>query len=94
MDIASRISHTCCFLGHREICTTEDLTARLRQTIEELIVQKDVDTFLFGSKSAFNSLCYRLVTEIKHKFPHIKRVYIRAEYPLIDDGYTAYLLER
>jgi len=50
-----------------------------------------VDTFLFGSKSRFDSLCLEIVTDIKEKYPHIKRVYVRAEYPVIDDSYRAYL---
>lgn len=85
---------TCCFLGHREICETKELKKQLWQTIEDLIVCKKVDTFLFGSKSQFNSLCYGLVTEIKEKYPHIKRVYVRAEFPVIHEDYRRYLLER
>lgn len=85
---------TCCFLGHREICETEELKKQLCQTIEYLIVYERVDTFLFGSKSQFNSLCYGLVTDIKKKYPHIKRVYVRAEFPVIHEDYRRYLLER
>ena len=56
-------------------------------------MDEKVDTFLFGSKSRFNSLCLELVTQIKEKYPHIKRVYVRAEYPYISDDYKNYLLE-
>ena len=85
--------NTCCFLGHREIVKTEELKRKLITIIENLIVEKHVDTFLFGSKSYFNSLCMELVTEIKEKYPYIKRVYVRAEYPCIDEQYKNYLLE-
>lgn len=51
-----------------------------------------MDTFLFGSKSRFNSLCWELVTEIKEIYPHLKRIYVRAEFPIIDNDYKAYLL--
>ncbi len=34
-----------------------------------------------------------IVTEIKDKHPHIKRIYVRAEYPDINEQYTNYLLE-
>lgn len=84
---------TCCFIGHRTINETEELKAKLCETIEKLIVDENVDTFLFGSKIRFNSLCLELVTEIKEKYHHIKRIYVRAEYPDIDDNYKAYLLE-
>lgn len=88
-----KTAHTGCFLGHREICVTDELKMQLCRTIEKLIVDKQVDTFLFGSKSRFNRLCYELVTEIKVKYPHVKRVYVRAEFPIISDDYKAYLLE-
>jgi len=84
---------TCCFFGHRKINETEELKSKLIEVVEKLIVEKQVDTFLFGSKSRFNSLCLELVTEIKEKYPHIKRIYVRAEYPYINEQYTNYLLE-
>lgn len=84
--------HTCCFIGHRTLLVTEELCARLTAYIEELIEKYQVDTFLFGSKSRFDALCYTLVTSLKEKYPHIKRIYVRAEFPLIDDGYRKYLL--
>lgn len=84
---------TCCFFGHRTINETAELKARLIEIIEKLIVEKQADTFLFGSKSRFNSLCLETVTEIKEKYPHIKRIYVRAEYPYIGDEYRNYLLK-
>ena len=83
----------CCFFGHRTINETEELKERLIEIIEKLIVEKQVDTFLFGSKSRFNSLCFEVITEIKEKYPHIKRIYVRAEYPYISEQYKNYLLE-
>ncbi|MBE6701191.1 MAG: hypothetical protein E7582_04810 [Ruminococcaceae bacterium] len=56
-------------------------------------MDQNINTFLFGSKSQFDSLCYDLVTKIKEKYPHIKRVYVRAEFPCIDESYRSYLLE-
>lgn len=88
------IYRTCCFFGHRTINETEELKSKLCEIIEKLIVENSVDTFLFGSKSRFNSLCQETVTQIKEKYPHIKRIYVRAEYPYIDDNYRNYLLER
>ena len=85
--------NTCCFIGHRTINETEDLKSKLNEIIEKLIVDENVDTFLFGSKSRFNSLCLELVTKIKEKYPHIKRVYVRAEYPYISERYKNYLLK-
>ena len=85
--------NTCCFFGYRTINETEELKAKLYKTIENLIVNENVDTFLFGSKSRFDSLCLELVTKLKEKYSHIKRIYVRAEFPVISDDYKDYLLE-
>lgn len=81
----------CCFIGHRKINKTAELKENLREIIEGLI-NEGADTFLLGSKSEFNSLCYEVLSDIKEKHPHIKRIYVRAEYPVIDEDYRRYLL--
>lgn len=85
--------YTCCFVGHRKINKTDELKKKLYKAIEHLIVKNNVDIFLFGSKSDFNDLCYETVTHLKEQYPHIKRIYMRAEFPYIDDSYKDYLLE-
>ena len=85
--------NTCCFVGHRSIYDNEDLRVKLTEIIERLITEENVDTFLFGSKSRFDSLCLELVTKLKEKYPHIKRIYVRAEFPIISDEYKTYLLK-
>ena len=82
----------CCFFGHRKIVETEGLEKELYEKIEELIVKQKVRIFLFGSKSRFDDLCLRLVTQIKEKYPHIKRIYVRAEFPYINADYRDHLL--
>ena len=93
MTMEEQICRTCCFLGHREIIETRELKEQILHILEKLIVDQNVDTFLFGSKSSFNSLCHALVTQLKEQHPHIKRIYVRAEFPVIDRGYKEYLLE-
>ena len=61
---------TCCFFGHRTINETEQLKAKLVKIIEKLIADEKVDTFLFGSKSQFNSLAHS--------------VYIKRNYEMIE----------
>lgn len=85
--------NACCFFGHRKIRETEELKNRIFEIIENLIVNEKINTFLFGSKSRFDKLCLEIVTDIKEKHPHIKRIYVRAEYPYINDDYKNYLLE-
>lgn len=72
---------------------TPELIERLIKELEALIAEKGVNTFYFGSKSQFDELCHRSVTALKEKYPHIKRVYIRAAYPDISDTYKNYLLK-
>ncbi|MBQ9976786.1 MAG: DUF1273 family protein [Clostridia bacterium] len=86
-------NYTCCFFGHRTIRVTEELKTKLTDTIEKLITQEKVDTFLFGSKSEFDRLSLECVTELKEKYPHVKRIYVRAEFPFINDDYLTYLLK-
>ncbi len=85
--------HACCFFGHRTITETEELSSTLYDIIEKMILCENVDTFLFGSKSRFNDICLDLVTKFKEKYQHIKRIYVRAEYPYISEHYKNYLLE-
>ena len=85
--------HTCCFIGHRTINETDELRTKVTEIIEKLITVENVDTFLFGSKSQFDRLCLELVTKLKEKYPHVKRIYVRAEFPFISDDYLSYLLK-
>jgi len=87
------MNNTCCFFGHRTINETDELRTKITEAVERLITEEKVDTFLFGSKSRFNDLCLELVTELKEKYPHVKRIYVRAEFPVINEEYKDYLLK-
>lgn len=82
----------CCFVGHRKVERTPELEKRLFVEIEKMI-NAGVDTFYFGSKSEFDRICYKIVSELKEKYNHIKRMYIRAEFSDVNEDYTNYLLE-
>ncbi len=83
----------CCVFGHRKITDEENLKIRLTDIMEALIANEGFDTFYLGSRSDFNSLCCDVLSELKEKYPHIRRIYVRAEYPDINEGYEKYLLE-
>lgn len=85
--------YTCCFFGHGKINETPALIKKVTETTIELIENCKVTTFLFGSKSDFDSLCLKVVSDLKERYPYIKRVYVRAAYPDISESYTDYLLE-
>ena len=88
------MNNSCCFFGHRKIILTGMLRQKLTNIIEKLIVEEKIDTFLFGSKSQFDDLCYEIVSKSKEVYPHIKRVYVRAEFPYINDDYRLFLLNK
>ena len=64
----------CSFFGHRDTPQTEELKQKVRETVEQLIVEEKVDTFLFGSRSKFDELCHMVVTELKEKYRYIQRI--------------------
>ena len=68
---------TCAFIGHRRIEKTEALKRKLTDVVITLI-DEGADTFLFGSRSRFNELCYDIVTELQQTYPHIRRVEVRS----------------
>lgn len=83
----------CCFIGHRKIKVTDNLKEVLYGIIQTLVLQENVDTFFFGSKSQFNDLCYEIVSNIKKKYFFIKRVYVRAQFQNIGSEYTEHLMK-
>lgn len=87
------MTNTCCFIGHRKIERTQELEKKVYKVVEDLVVNQKIDTFLFGSRSEFNDLCYDVVTKLKEKYPSIWRIYVRGEYPYINDDYKKYLLQ-
>ncbi len=64
----------CCFIGHRKIIKTQELNERLQNTIEMLIKEKNIKTFIFGSRSEFDFLCHRIVSNLMSIYPTIERI--------------------
>ncbi len=82
---------TCCFIGHRKIECTPELRERLQSILQELI-ENGTTNFIFGDHSAFDSLCYELVTELKEKYPEIGRINFRKDYGDTDDYTMQFLI--
>lgn len=64
---------TVCFIGHRTVTDVEQVKSQLIKTVEKLI-SDGADTFLFGSRSQFDALCWEVVTKLKEQHPDIKRI--------------------
>ena len=82
---------TCCILGHRDFEKTREIELSVKNVVTELIEKEKVTEFLFGSRSKFIDFCYDIITEYKKAYPYLMRVFVRAEYPIIDDDYQNYL---
>ena len=65
---------TCSFFGHRKAKCTDLIMKKVSEIVENLIIYCGVRVFLFGSRSAFDRLCHLVVTQLKEKYPEIKRV--------------------
>ena len=86
------IMKACSFFGHRNTKATPELRENLIKTVTWLITEKEVSKFLFGSKSRFDDLCLKIVTELREQYPHIQRVYVRMYYPELGEPYIGYIL--
>ena len=64
-----------CSIGHRYIVVTNLMIKFLTDFFENCILNENVSSFIFGSKSQFNDLCYDIVSNLEKKYPHIKRIY-------------------
>ncbi|MBO4265279.1 MAG: DUF1273 family protein [Clostridia bacterium] len=81
-----------CFIGHRKIDDTTELRKRLCGILRELIDNGMTD-FIFGGRSAFDDLCYELVTELKKEYPEIRRINFRCDHEDTDDYTMQFLIK-
>ena len=65
MRIEIQKLNTCCFFGHRKIISDDKLVNDITSSIENLIMNHHVDTFLFGSKSQFDRYATKLSASLK-----------------------------
>ena len=54
---------------------TDELKNKLKNKIENLVVNENYAIFYFGGFSMFDELCWEIVTELKQKHTHIKRIF-------------------
>lgn len=72
------MSKICCFIGHRNVKKTAKLREKLTDTLRWLITEKEVDKFLFGSKSNFDDFCQEIVKGLKEEYPHSIHLFLYA----------------
>jgi hypothetical protein len=83
---------SCCFIGHRKIEDKMQVEERLREIVK-LLINRGVNVFYFGSRSEFDDLALKVVTDFKQEYANIRRVYVRSIYESISGFYQAYLLK-
>ncbi len=69
------LTKSCSFFGHRELNITDNLKSHLKATLEYLISTENFDTFYFGGLGSFDELCYKTISDLKLRYPHIKRIF-------------------
>ena len=65
----------CSCFGHLKIDITEELEKNTEKLFESLVVNENVGNFFFGGFGLFDDLCWQVVTKLKQKYPHIKRIF-------------------
>lgn len=63
---------SCCFIGHRKIKNENYLELSIARTIENLIKYEEIDTFILGSNSEFDTLCKKIVFQFKSIYPKLR----------------------
>lgn len=64
----------CCFIGHRKIDNLDKVETKTKEIVLDLILNKNVKIFLFGSNSEFDDLCLKILSQLKEKFIDLKRI--------------------
>lgn len=85
------MENSVCFIGHKKIKNSKQLTENLRCILTELINNGYVN-FIFGDHSEFDDLCYETITELKNKYPKIKRIHFRKDYENTDEYTMQFLI--
>lgn len=79
---------TCCFFGHKD--TPPSVKDRLEATVEKLIVEQDVTSFLVGNQGQFDSMVLAVLRELKEKYPFISYSIVLAYMPTEKSEWTPY----
>ena len=53
-----------CFIGHRNVKLKDDKVEKLKSIIENLIIEDNIQIFLFGSRSDFDYICQNKYDEV------------------------------
>lgn len=66
------LNKTCCFAGHSEIYSPEEIYDKLTEIIEKLIITENIKDFMVGNYGNFDKLSAKAVRKLKEKYPDIR----------------------
>ena len=69
----------CTFFGHRD--SPSSIRGVLSAEIEQLINEKDVNTFYVGTQGNFDRMAYSVLAELRKRYQHIKVYRVLAYMP-------------
>lgn len=69
----------CTFFGHRDC--PDSVRGKLREVVEWLIREKDVDVFYVGNQGRFDAMALGVLRELGQKYPHIRYGVVLAYHP-------------
>ena len=62
----------CSLLGHNLVCYSSEIENKLFNTLEMLILEKDVNCFYVGMHGSFDKMAQHICFVLKQKYEHIK----------------------
>ena len=71
----------CVFFGHRWADLPPEEKNLLKNVVERLITEENVEEFFFGGYGNFDSVAYDVVSSLKKRYPHIRRIRALSYYP-------------
>ena len=78
----------CSFFGHRN--APQSLCHTIRENIENLILQRNVDCFMVGNQGDFDYMVLKALRQLKQEYPHIYYNVVLAYLPTQKQEYEAY----
>ena len=73
----------CTFFGHRD--SPSSIRGVLSAEIEQLINEKDVNTFYVGTQGSFDRMAYAALVDLRKQYQHMKIYRVLAYMPKLSD---------
>ena len=78
----------CSFFGHKD--APQSLYPKIREGIEKLILQQNIESFMVGNQGGFDSMVLKALRELKQTYSHICYNVVLAYMPTKKQEYELY----